>query len=191
MNASELFNSCRTFRRFEQKPVPEELMREMIDAARISSCGGNLQSLRYVAVSSPETVARMQDLVKWAAYLPREQGTPVAGEQPTAFVVITKVKGAGAFSDVDVGIAARTITAIAWEAGVGSCIMGAINGPKIAELLEIPQNQTPRIAIALGYPSHSSTVVDLPEDGSVKYWLDADRNYFVPKRSLDEVARFV
>ncbi len=36
----------------------------------------------------------------------------------------------------------------------------------------------------------SSVVVPVPEDGDLKYYVDEDRNYYVPKRAFDEVVRF-
>ena len=133
----------------------------------------------------------LQPLVKWAAALPPEIGTPKPGEQPTAFIVIVKKAGSGAFADVDVGIAAHAIVSTAWESGVGSCMMGAIKIKSIEELLEIPEDQNLRLVIALGYPSHESTLVDVPADGKLAYYLDDERNYYVPKRPTEEIARFV
>ena len=43
--------------------------------------------------------------------------------------------------------------------------------------------------VALGYPSHTAKVVPMTEETSIKYYLDEDRNYCVPKRSREELAR--
>jgi nitroreductase len=190
MDLHELYVGCRTYRRFTQEPVGEEIIREALENARIGSSGKNAQPLRYVAVTSPEAVRDMQPLVKWAAALPPEIGTPREGEQPTAFILVIKKADAISFSDVDVGIAANIIATTAWAHGVGSCLMGAINGPKIKERFDIPDEDTLRLAIALGYPAHNSTIVDMPEDGSFHYFVDEKRDYYVPKRAFDDVVRF-
>ncbi len=80
MDIMELLATRRTYRRFQQTPVPAAVVDDMIQAVRLSSCGGNRQAIRLVVVRSPEMVARVQPLVKWAAYLPPEQGTP--GPEP-------------------------------------------------------------------------------------------------------------
>jgi len=190
-NMTDLLRGCRTYRRFTQEPVPEEVLRQALDNARTANCSANAQPLRYVVVSSPDMVAKMQPLVKWAAMLPPELGTPKEGEQPTAFVAISKTSGANPFSDIDLGLSAHALIATAWEAGVGSCLMGSIMKKSITELLEIPEDEELRIVIALGYPSHESTLVDVPADGSLAYYLDDERNYYVPKRPMEEIARFV
>lgn len=69
--------------------------------------------------------------------------------------------------------------------------MGAINIPGIRELLSVPGEDQIRLVVALGKPAHSSVVVPVPEDGDLKYYVDEDRNYYVPKRAFDDVVRFV
>ena len=187
---NELMQGCRTYRRFLQEPVEEAVIREMLENARIASSARNDQPLYYYAVTSPEKVRAMQPLVKWAASLPPELGTPKAGEQPTAFLVMVKQAGANAFSDVDVGIAMHTLALTAWSHGIGSCMMGAINRPEIAKLLGVDAADTVHLAVALGYPAHKSTVVPL-KDGQKNYWRDENGDYSVPKYSLEEIVRYL
>lgn len=191
MDLSERQAGCRTYRRFLQTPVPRDAVERMLESARTANSAANAQPVRYTAVLDPERVARLQPLVRWAAYLPPEQGTPKAGEQPTAFVAVSLVENAGPFALVDMGIAVHALTTTAWDEGIGSCIMGAISAGKISELLEIPDNERLKLVVALGYPSHTSTVVEVPEDGSLAYYLDENRNYCVPKLPLRSVARIL
>lgn len=76
MDIMEFLKTRRTYRRFEQKPVEPAIAREIMEAARIASCGANRQTLKYVLVQSPEMVAKMQPLVHWAAYLPPGRASP-------------------------------------------------------------------------------------------------------------------
>ena len=190
MSLRELYIGCRTYRRFLQEPVPVEVMTAILENVRIMSCGRNGQVLRFYAVMQTDTVAAMQGLVHWAASLPPEIGVPKPGQQPTAFLVITKPAGAAGFTDVDVGIAADRICASAWEFGFGSCMMGAIDGKGIARLLRIPESEEVRLAVALGKPSHKSTVTAPPADGNLSYYVDDKLDYYVPKLPLTEIARF-
>ena len=191
MDLHDMLIGCRTYRRFMQEPVDEAVIREALENARIGSSGANAQPLYYYAVTSPEMVKAMQPLVKWAAYLPPELGTPKEDERPTAFIVVVKKAKAIPFSDVDVGIAVNTIALTAWSHGIGSCIMGAINIEKIRELFSIPEEDQIRLVLALGKPSHTSTIVPVKEDGSIKYYLDEDRNYYVHKRAFEDIVQFV
>lgn len=186
MDMMEFLRSRRTYRRFAQRAVPHEILTEAVDAARMASCGANRQTVRYIVVESADAVAAVQPLVHWAAYLPPEQGTPKADELPTAFIAVLQDDNLPGASDVDVGLALGSLTAAAWAHGVGSCIMGAIDRPALKELLALPEGMRLCYMVALGYPTHESHLVEM-QDGSVKYYLDADRNYCVPKRGMDEV----
>lgn len=90
MHAMELLTTRRTYRRFAQKAVPQDVVNDIVQAVRLSSCGANRQAVRLVLVQSPEMVAKVQPLVKWAAYLPPEQGNPKADELPTFYAAVVQ-----------------------------------------------------------------------------------------------------
>ena len=197
MDMMEFLRTRRTYRRFEQRPVAPEILTEAVDAARIASCGANRQTVRYIVVQSVDAVAAVQPLVHWAAYLPREQGTPKANEVPTAFIAVLQDENLPGANDMDAGLALgvqllpgmpghQPEDFLADVHGVGSCIMGAIDRPALTRLLALPDGVRLCYMVALGYPTHASKLVEM-QDGSVKYYLDENRGYCVPKRSMDEV----
>lgn len=186
MTMTELALACRSYRRFTQEAVPEALLALMVENARISNSGMNAQPVRYAVVRDPALVAAMQPLVHFAAILPDGAGKPRAGEEPTAFIVICE-EGRSAWTDIDIGIAARTMTLTACEGGFGSCMLANVDFPKVKELLALPEAWKPRLVLALGVPDHASCIVPVGEDGDVRYFINEDRDYFVPKRSGDEV----
>ena len=191
MSVMELLATRRTYRRFAQKPVPQDVVSDIVDAVRLSSCGANRQAVRLVVVQSPEMVARVQPLVKWAAYLPPEQGTPKADELPSLYAAVVQDTAIPGDLATDTGIALANMTLAAWAKGVGSCIMGAINKPALTELLDIQGPEKLAFMVAFGYPTHQSHIVPLTEETGIKYYLDDARDYCVPKRSAEEIARKV
>ena len=191
MDMLEFLRTRRTYRRFEQRPVAPEILTEAVDAARIASCGANRQTVRYIVVQSADAVAAVQPLVHWAAYLPPEQGQPKPDELPTAFIAVLQDDNLPGASDVDVGLALGSRTAAAWAQGVGSCIMGAINKPALTELLGIEEPQKLAFMVAFGYPAHKAHIVPLTAETGVKYYLDENRDYCVPKRSKAEIAKYL
>lgn len=186
MSVMETLFTRRTYRRFRQKAVPQDVVEDLIEAVRISSSAANRQPVRLVIVNTHGAVAAVQPLVKWAAYLPPEQGTPKADEQPTLYAAVVDDTSLPGDHGVDLGIALANLTLAAWDKGVGSCIMGAIDRPALTELLALPEGLRLCYMVALGYPAHKSRVVTM-QDSSVKYYLDENRDYCVPKRSMDEV----
>ena len=191
MDMLEFLRTRRTYRRFERRPVAPEILTEAVDAARIASCGANRQTVRYIVVQSADAVATVQPLVHWAAYLPPEQGQPKPDELPTAFIAVLQDDNLPGASDVDVGLALGSLTAAAWAHGVGSCIMGAINRPALSELLGIAAPDKLAFMVALGCPTHAARVVPMTKETGIKYYLDENGDYCVPKRSVEELARSV
>ena len=189
MSIMEKLLTRRTYRRFEQKSVPQDVVEDLIDAVRLSSCGANRQAVRLIVVQSPEMAAKVHPLVKWAAYLPPEQGTPKAEDLPTLYAAVVQDTSIPGDLNTDTGIALANMTLAAWDKGVGSCIMGAINKPALTELLGIEEPQKLAFMVAFGYPTHKARIVPLTQETGVKYYLDENRDYCVPKRSREEIAR--
>ena len=175
MNFNELCLGCRTYRRFQPKEIDAGILDELMENVRIANSAMNAQVLRYVLVRKPSLTAAMQPLIHWAGALPPELGTPKAGETPVAFVLICKEGRGNPWDDIDVGIATRTITLNAYAHGIGSAMLGAVEFPKVKELLSLPADWNPRLLIALGYPGCESHIVGVPENGSIKYFLDEKR----------------
>ena len=183
MSIMETLNTRRTYRRFAQKPVSQDVVDDMVEALRLSSCGANRQAVKLVVVQSPEMVKKVHPLVKWAAYLPPEQ--------PVMYLAVVQDSSIPGDLNTDTGIALANITLAAWAKGVGSCIMGAVNKPALSELLGISAPDKLAFMVALGYPTHAARVVPMTEKSGIKYYLDENGDYCVPKRSVEELARTV
>ena len=187
MELMELLKTRRTYRRFDQtRAISEEIVQEMKEALRIASSAANLQPLRYIFVRDPEKVEEIFPLTHWAASLPKELGTPKEGEHPVMYLaVLYDESKKNKWLDTDIGLALSNVTLAAWGHGVGSCIMGSIDRPEIKRALNVPEQLEIQSVVAFGYPTHQSIIVDPGEDGSLKYYLDEDRNYMVPKRPIE------
>ena len=68
-----------------------------------------------MVVNKPEAVAKVQPLVKWAAYLPPEQGTPNADALPTLYVAVEQDTSIPGDLATDTGIALANMTLAAWD----------------------------------------------------------------------------
>ena len=188
MELMDLIRTNRTYRRFKQTAVSDEIIAEVLEAARNASSAANRQPLSYVVVKSQKKVEEVFALTKWAGYLPPEQGQPKKGEEPVLFIGVVENTDINKNCDTDAGLAIANMRLAAWAHGVGSCIIGACNKPELSRMFGLTQNQVLHTVIAFGYPSHASSIEDMKND-DVKYYLDGNRNYVVPKRRVDDVVR--
>ena len=76
MNILEALKARRTIRLFKQAAVSSDDLRDMLDAARQTSCACNGQLLRYVVVKSSDDVKKVFEQTAWAG-LVKPRRTPV------------------------------------------------------------------------------------------------------------------
>ena len=180
----KLLEERRTYRRFdESRAIPDEVVEDMMRSAYLSSSAMNRQPLRYIYVRTPETVNAIFDITSWGGSLPNGLGRPKVGESPTMFVIVLSVKELETrFTEFDAGLAVSNLTLAAYTHGVGSCILGSVKIAELEKLLNISEEYSVITAVGFGYPTHKSRVEDADE--SVKYYLDENLDYVVPKRKI-------
>jgi nitroreductase len=182
----EKIRKRRTIRKYLQKAVPEEALLKCVDAARLSPSGRNRQPLRYVIVNDPKLLKQVFSTLSWATDLPDYY--PTEEEMPRAYIVILLDENA-ATPIHDVGIAAMSISMVAYDEGLGSCILGSVDREKLREILKVPKSLAVALVVALGYPAENP-VVEPMKDGATNYWLDENGMLHVPKRNLKYIIRW-
>lgn len=187
MDFLELVTATRACRRFkESEGLPEGTLDWLVNCARLSSCAGNAQALRFAVAESKEACAAVFPALKWAAMLKDWDG-PAEGERPTGYIVIMGETGKRAnLNAIDSGIAAQTIQLAAQSRDIGCCIFLSFNHDQIREVLGIPAEYEPLLVLALG-KQKEVRVVEEARDGNLVYWRDEQAVHHVPKLSLDTV----
>lgn len=183
----DLVCANRSYRRFYQEErIEMETLRSLVELARLTPSGSNLQPLKYILSNDPELNARIYPTLAWAGYL-RDWPGPDEGERPSAYIVILGDTSISKSFGCDHGIAAQTIMLGAAEQGLGGCMIGSVRRGDLVNVLDIPAQYEILLVLALGKPKEVVQVDLVGPDGSVKYWRDEERVHHVPKRSLDEI----
>ncbi|HOZ45347.1 MAG TPA: nitroreductase family protein [Candidatus Hydrogenedentes bacterium] len=187
MPLRDLILRNRSYRRFyEEEPIESEVLRELVDLARFSASGANLQPLRFVISNTTEQTVAIFPHLGWAGYLSDWPG-PVAGERPSAYITILCDKEASASPGCDHGIAAQSILLGAAEKGLGGCMIGSIDRKGLRTTWQLPERYDIVLVIALGKPKETVVLEAVGSDGSIKYWRDENGVHHVPKRALDDI----
>lgn len=183
----DLVLTCRSYRRFyEEYPIDEDTLRELVDLARLGASGHNLQPLKYMLSWEPERNALIFPHLTWAAYL-KDWSGPSEGERPSAYIIVlgdTEIRRSFTF---DQGIAAQNILLGAREKGLGGCILAAISRDGLRKDLGIADRYEILFVLALGKPKEKVVLEVLEPGGDVRYWRDAEGVHHVPKRTLEEI----
>lgn len=183
----DLILKNRTYRRFyEDVKLDESTLKELVDLARLSSSGANLQSLKYIISYTEEKNNTIFPHLRWAGYL-KDWNGPEEGERPTGYIVMVADKEISKNYFWDHGIACQSILLGATEKGLGGCMFGSIDREKLIEGLKIPERYELLLVIALGKPKEEVVLEELNEAGDIKYYRDENKVHHVPKRNLEEV----
>jgi nitroreductase len=187
MNMKELVRQTRSYRRFqESQTVPMEILEDLVELARLSPSGRNLQPLKFMPCNDREWNARIFQELAWAGYLPDWPG-PVAGERPSAYILVLGDQSLTREFGADPGIACQSIRLGATSQGLGGCIIGAVKRDRLRQILGIPAHLEILLVIALGKPVEEVRIESVGPDGDIKYWRDAAGVHHVPKRALEEI----
>ncbi len=185
MRVYELAMSRHSIRRFSGMPVPEHLLRQCVDAARVAPSARNLQPLEYIIVEDETLLPGVFSTLQWAGYI-RPEGDPPEGKRPRAYIIVLRHGDvSGGLASYDIGLAIQSIVLVALEEGVASCILGSVDRDRLRTLLHIPSQYEISLVVALGYPDEKPVVE--PYSGSVKYWKDERGVLHVPKRNLEDI----
>ena len=178
--------SRRTIRKYLQTAVPEEVLLKCVEAAIFSPSGGNLQPLRYVIINDAKLLNQVFSTLSWAVYLP-DYG-PTEEEMPRAYIVLLLDKN-GRTPIHDASIASMSISMVAYDEGLGSCILASVDRKKLRKVLNVPESLDVALVVALGYPAENP-VVEPVSDGNINYWLDKNGVLHVPKRDIKDIVRW-
>jgi len=140
----EVFEGIRTLlavRRYLDRPVPEPIIRKILEAGRLTGSAMNLQPWHFIVIQDRETLRRLGALARSGPYI---------AQAPLAIVVAVERTGY-AVSDASRAIHSMLLTA--WSEGVGSNWVGFGGLEKINALLGIPAALDVLAILPCGYPA--------------------------------------
>lgn len=155
----ELVRNRYSVRAFRATPVPREELDRCVEAARLAPSACNSQPWRFVVVDEPT----LKEQVAAAARGPLGTFNTFVPQAPVV-VAVAADKGALAaqlggaikekdYARVDLGIATGHFCLQAAEVGLGTCILGWFDEPRVKELLGVPRGLRVELLIAVGYPA--------------------------------------
>lgn len=156
MKVSDAIRLKRAIRKFQDKPLPEEVVRAILNAGRRSQSSKNEQGWNFIAIRNKTTLKALSECGAYAGHL---AGAALG-------VAIVTPNPEGKFQDLfDAGQAAAYMQLAAWELGVGSCIASIYEPEKARAILGFPPEWHLRIALSFGYPADETKLSAPPKKG--------------------------
>jgi nitroreductase len=141
---NEVFEAVRTVlavREYQDKPIPQEVMRRVLDAGHLTASAGNRQPWHFVLVTDRNALRELGSLVRTGPYIANAQ----------AAIVVAAAKE-DHNSDSDASRAIQSMILAAWADGVGSNWTGFGGLEGVRTHLGIPDSYDVFAVLPFGYP---------------------------------------
>jgi nitroreductase len=156
MNVSEAIQLKRAVRKFQDKPLPEDVIYAILNAGRRSQSSKNEQGWQFIAIRDKSILKALSECGTYAGHL---AGAALA-------VAILTPDPEGKFQIMfDAGQAAAFMQLAALELGVGSVPASIYEHEKAREILGLPPEWHLRIALSFGYPADEEKLSAPPKKG--------------------------
>jgi nitroreductase len=139
----DVFDTIRTVlavREFQDKSVPAEAVRKIVESAWLTASSRNGQPWHFIVVEDRETLKKLGALARTGPYIAQAPLAVVVGMEESPYAV----------SDVSRAIQSMVLTA--WSYGIGSNWVGFEGLNEIKPLLDIPTEINVMAIIPFGYP---------------------------------------
>lgn len=142
MNVDDAVRTLLAVRAYQERPVPEDVLRQILEAGRLTASSMNGQPWHFIVVRDRKTLTAL------AGFSP---SGPYIASAPLAIVVAVD-RTPYAISDASRAI--QDMMLVAWGAGVGSNWVGFGGMAEVKALLGIPAALDLLAIIPFGYPAH-------------------------------------
>ncbi|MCU0915603.1 MAG: nitroreductase family protein [Planctomycetes bacterium] len=148
MDVSEAIRNRYSCRHYRDKPLEQNHLTAVLEAARQAPSAKNLQDWRFVVVTDKQTKKRLAAAANNQTFLEE------AGAIVVACTVSDHVMRCGqGVGPIDVAIALEHMCLQATELGLATCWIGSFYADKVRSIVGIPDNIVVIELLALGYPA--------------------------------------
>ncbi len=158
MSDTKLIKSLRAVRQFSDREIPDDVLRDELDAARWTGSAKNHQPWELVVVRNRDVLKALAKCGQFAGHL--------AG---ATLGIALVMDGDDLWTAMDEGRLMQNLMLAAWAHGVGSCIASIYpdaNEKRARELLGIPEHLHLRTVLSVGYPA-SPQALRLPPNAPI------------------------
>ncbi len=156
MDVMQAIKLKRAVRQFQQKPLPQEAVRAILNAGRRAQSSKNGQPWRFIAIQDKAVLKSLSECGKYAGHL---AGAALG-------VAILTPDPVQQFQTLfDAGQSAAYMQLAAWELGIGSCLASVYEVEKAHQVLGFPQELHLSIALSFGYPLDEAILTAPPRKG--------------------------
>ena len=142
--SNPVFEAARTVlsvREYQDRPIPPDVMRRVVEAAHLTASAGNRQPWHFVLVENQDALRELAGLVRTGPY--------ISGSHAAVIVAVEKATGK---ADVDAARAIQSMILVAWAERVGSNWTGFGGLEGVRQWAGLPDTLDVLAVVPFGYP---------------------------------------
>jgi nitroreductase len=155
MDFFEVIRTRRSIRRFDDRPVEEEKLSAILEAADAAPSAGNLQAYEIYLVRDPAALARLASVIANMDFFADVPLVLAFCANPERSVLRYSERGRTLYSVQDATIACTHAMLAAAALGLASVWVGAFQERAVAEALSLPSSVRPVALLPIGYPGET------------------------------------
>jgi nitroreductase len=149
MTFLELAKKRMSVRKFQDRPVEEEKLRRVLEAARLAPSAHNYQPYAFIVIREGELREKVTATSKFSWLKSAPVLIVACGDHERSW---HRYDGKD-HCDIDVAIATDHLTLQAAELGLGTCWVCLFDALQCHEILGLPDHLEPVALIPIGYPA--------------------------------------
>ena len=153
MSILKVIKERRSVRKYKADPIPDDALHRVLEAARFSPSGKNLQPWKFILIQEESLKQRLVEASVRQTFIAEAPVVIVACGFPDR--CYSRMGNYMKSWSVDVAIAIEHLILQAQEEGLGTCWIGAFEETDVKSLLGIPEGVRVLALIPLGYPDES------------------------------------
>ena len=153
MNVFEAIKTRRSVRAFTDKPVADEEVEKLIEAARWAPSAGNLQPWEFVIVRDPQVKRGLCEAALNQAFVEEAPVVIVVCANPTRSSKGYGSRGINLYCLQDTAAATQNILLAAHAIGLATCWVGAFKEEEARKTLNAPEELRPIAILPVGHPA--------------------------------------
>jgi nitroreductase len=153
LDVFEAIKGRRSVRAFTDKPVSDEDVMTILDAARQAPSAGNLQPWEFIVVRDAEIKKELAKAALDQTHIEEASVVIVVCADKSRSSRIYGSRGSTLYCIQDTAAAIQNLHLAAYALGLSTCWVGAFNEAEARKLLNTPLNVRPVAIIPVGYPA--------------------------------------
>ena len=163
MDVYQALRSRRTVRDYRPDPIPEELVRRILQAGRWAPSSSDTQKWHFIVVQDRDTLKALGDIATQGCFI---------AQAPLAIAI---VMDEAPRPQLDAGRALQQMELMAWSEGVGMCFVGVREADQQLEVKKL-----------LGIPEAMELITILP----FGYRADVPKGPGTPRKPMEEIVHW-